>query len=277
MRLGVALVGALVFCSAAFAEPYEVAYYPPGSPYAQGLDLGGPFPDDQGWVRYFGPEEIVTRSVQEGVFILQAEENGDWETYAAEMDNTLNPEPGELLYIEWRMIVDDENVFGDTIMGVALDNFGGVLCLSTGVDHVRDLEGFEWYDYTAGVFHTFLVVSANLVDYDLFVDGEYAFSDVFKLPTSLNSFVDWGDGTTTYSSSRWEYVRFGAARLGDIRIDGRVDLMDFATFAMCYSPGSTEPPPGCSDQEFALCDLDDDADVDLTDFATFALNYTGAQ
>ena len=34
-------------------------------------------------------------------------------------------------------------------------------------------------------------------------------------------------------------------------------------------------PPGCSDQEFALSDLDADGDVYLTDFATFAANFTG--
>ena len=194
----------------------------------------------------------------------------------AHMDDTLNPGPGELLYIEWRMIVDDENIFGDTIITVALDDYGGDFTLNIGMDHVRDLEGFKWFDYAAGVFHTFLVCSANMVDYDLYVDGEYAFSDVFKLPTSLNSYVAWGDGSTTYSSSRWEFVRFGAAVLGDIDLDERIDLEDFATFATCYMGSDvTEAPPGCSDQEFALSDLDADGDVDLTDFATFAANFTG--
>ena len=269
MRSVVALVGALVFCSAAFAEPYEVTYYPPGSPYAQGLDLGGPFPEDQGWVRYTRYGTVV-RSIENGALVLQAFENGDWECYRKDMYDTLNPDPGEYFYVQWRMVVDEENVFGDTVVGAALDYYGGDFGLNIGMDHVRD-NAVYWY--APNTFHTFLVLSVNLVDYDLFVDGEYAFSDVFKLPTSLTSFVGWGDGTTTYSSSRWEYVRFGAARLGDIRIDGRVDLMDFATFAMCYSPGSTEPPPGCSDLEFALSDLDNDGHVDLSDFGVFAANY----
>jgi len=62
---------------------------------------------------------------------------------------------------------------------------------------------------------------------------------------------------------------------GDIDGDGDVDLIDFATFALCFSSGATTPPPGCSASDFASSDIDDDGGVDLTDFATFALNYTG--
>jgi hypothetical protein len=150
--------------------------------------------------------------------------------------------------------------------------------IALGTDHVRDAEGGEWYDYPdhePGDAHTFILRTANLIDYDLFVDGEYAFSDVFKLPSILEAKVVWGDGTTGWSTARWSYFRVGVSAIGDIDIDGRVDLNDFATFAMCYTNGLADPPPGCSDQEFALSDLDSDGDTDLADFAIFAVNFTG--
>jgi predicted CXXCH cytochrome family protein len=64
--------------------------------------------------------------------------------------------------------------------------------------------------------------------------------------------------------------------LGTIDWDCDVDLSDYATLALCYAGATvTTPPPGCSTEEFARCDVDADGDVDLSDFATFAENYTG--
>ncbi|UCG32776.1 MAG: hypothetical protein JSU68_14055 [Phycisphaerales bacterium] len=62
---------------------------------------------------------------------------------------------------------------------------------------------------------------------------------------------------------------------GDIDHDGRVNLNDFATFAVCYQALMNAPPPGCSLQAAADSDLDKDGRVDLNDFATFALHLTG--
>ena len=257
------------------AEPYEVRYDPeaPLGSYSGLAEVTGPYPEDQGWVRYFGSADDVQRSIEDGALKLEAHEVGDWDTYSGEMDNRLDPEPGEYLYIEWRMVVDDESFPGDTIMTAALDEYGGDFTLNLGMVHVRDAEGGEWYWYDPGVFHTYLVLSVNLVDYDLYVDGEYAFSDVFKLPTSLNSFVNWGDGATTYSTSRWEYFRFGVARLGDVNRDGHVNLTDFSTFAVCFGVSVDAPWPSCSQLSAAQSDLDGDGTVDLADFSTFAVNF----
>ncbi len=63
---------------------------------------------------------------------------------------------------------------------------------------------------------------------------------------------------------------------GDLDGDGDVDLLDFATFAVCItSSGVTTPPDQCAAEEFAAADLDGDGDVDLIDFASFATVFGG--
>ena len=274
MRCVAALVGALVFCSVVTGEPYEFNYYPPGSVYGAGLDVAGPFPEHQGWEWNYGYGTVARSITTEAELQLEALEWGDWDAYVRDLDPADIPEETEYLYAKWRVAITAGHDY-DCSVGIALGEEWGDMGLALGCDHVRDLEGFEWYDYSGnpGDPHTLVLRSVNLVEYDLFVDGQYAFSDVFKLPTLLDRFVDWGDTATAFSTSVWGFFRFGATWLGDIDIDGHVDLMDFATFAMCYYPGSTTPPPGCSDLEFALSDLDNDGDVDLSDFGVFALNY----
>ena len=52
---------------------------------------------------------------------------------------------------------------------------------------------------------------------------------------------------------------------------GLVDLIDLATFALCY--GVNPPTTGCSQEAFDCSDLDGSGAVDLSDFSTFALWY----
>ena len=54
---------------------------------------------------------------------------------------------------------------------------------------------------------------------------------------------------------------------------GRVDLVDFATFANCF--GLNAPNENCATNEFINADLDRSGGVNLLDFATLSLNFTG--
>jgi hypothetical protein len=82
------------------------------------------------------------------------------------------------------------------------------------------------------------------------------------------SYGAWDESTSTFS------VEELTIPPGDFDLDGDVDLIDFATFSVCFGgPNQTTPPPGCSAQEFAATDLDDDGDVDLSDFSTFSTNF----
>ncbi|UCG32468.1 MAG: hypothetical protein JSU68_12475, partial [Phycisphaerales bacterium] len=62
-------------------------------------------------------------------------------------------------------------------------------------------------------------------------------------------------------------------RPGDMDGDDRVDLSDFAVFAVCYGSAVSAPPPSCAPEQSAASDFDGDGDVDLADFATFAANH----
>ena len=274
MRQAVVIAGMLLLGGAyALGEPYEVASVAPECEACSAEEgLPGPFPEDQGWTRF---AKGVTRSVENGALHLEATEDSTVDFYRKEMNNTLNPGPGEYFDFEWRMVVDFASTGYDTPAVIALDNFGGVLGIQTSDDHVRDAEGGEWYWYDPGVFHTFLLRSVDLVNYDLFVDSQYAFSDVFKLPTGLNSFAGWGDSASSHSSSRWEFARFGAAALGDLDRNGLVNLLDFATFANCFGVSTGVPSGSCSDLEAHLSDMDGNGTVNLNDFATFAGDFGG--
>jgi len=279
MKAVMALACGSLLClgAAAQGEWYEYTYYPPESPFIEGEELPGPFPEDQGWERNYGAGTVYREITPDAELLLESWEMNDWEDYRRGLDPQSDlPAEAEYLYAEWRVAVD-EQVGYDTNVHIALGEALGDITISMNTDHVRDAEGGEWYDYPdhePGDAHTLLFRTVNSIDYDLFVDGKYAFSDAFKLPSLVDAKAVWGDTSTAYSTSRWAFFRFGVTPLGDIDINGQVDLVDFATFAICYTNGGTYAPPGCSDQEFALSDLDNDGDTDLVDFATFAVNYT---
>ena len=60
---------------------------------------------------------------------------------------------------------------------------------------------------------------------------------------------------------------------GDHDHNGRVNLHDFATFALCF--GLDSPNDYCDVIELADADLDVSGIVDLGDFGTFMANFTG--
>ena len=52
--------------------------------------------------------------------------------------------------------------------------------------------------------------------------------------------------------------------------DGRVQLDDFATFAVCYLATSAYLPPDCAAASYLCADFNGDGIVNLSDFATFS-------
>jgi hypothetical protein len=60
-------------------------------------------------------------------------------------------------------------------------------------------------------------------------------------------------------------------RPGDFNGDDNVGLADFSDFALCF--GLTAPAGDCGPEEFVCADLDESGRVDLVDFSTFAVNF----
>jgi CubicO group peptidase (beta-lactamase class C family) len=88
-------------------------------------------------------------------------------------------------------------------------------------------------------------------------------ADVGPLAVAMNDIVD------TLPPSAWTYV-------GDIDVDGDVDIDDFETLFNCTAgPGETTPPAGCTPADYDACDFDNDQDVDSIDFATLQHMFTG--
>ncbi len=64
---------------------------------------------------------------------------------------------------------------------------------------------------------------------------------------------------------------------GDMDGDLDVELGDLAAFAGCLTgPGGTEPPPGCTPEQFRRADIENDEDADLEDFAVVQGVFTGS-
>ena len=163
----------------------------------------------------------------------------------------------------------------DVDVDIYRDAEQGTIFLGYSTDHItsfRDDNRIDPIDTT--IWRDYRIVSFDMVNYDFFVDGAYAFSGVFDIPGVDNAQVWFGDCCIGQaSSSEWDYFRFGAAVFGDINADGRVNLADFATFAICFGVPVSNPPPGCSDAQAHASDFNGDAMIDLNDFATFAANF----
>ena len=64
----------------------------------------------------------------------------------------------------------------------------------------------------ATVFHTYRLVSLDMLDYKLYLDGEFAYQGFFDPPTINSSFAGWGDGGVNgISTSDWDYFRLGVS------------------------------------------------------------------
>ena len=80
------------------------------------------------------------------------------------------------------------------------------------------------------------------------------------------------------------YVAVAAGWLTSLAVRGYprgdldVDLNDPAAFAACLTgPGGTEPPPGCTPEQFSRADIDNNDEADLADFDQFQTVLIGSQ
>lgn len=124
------------------------------------------------------------------------------------IEHPLEPGPGELFRLEWRLRVD--GVLGHDDPTVSIGSYGhGVLQLGYSESSIYSWYEGVWVGFTPGVFHDYLLTSADMLSYRLYIDGQLARTGAFVGPW-YESAVMWGDGVLGASSlSAWDYARFG--------------------------------------------------------------------
>ncbi len=199
------LLVAICISAPAVAEPYWIAWE------------GDDFPENQGWERHWGnwdgPYEGdgAIRTLNDGVMTIDSlYDDGVYDYCQIERPGELDPGPGELFVLEWRIEV--EEVVGwtfDPTVGVDSDN-GWTLGLEIGTDRVVSIdEGYAEIPIAPGVPHDYRVVTADMQSYDLYVDEALAHQGTFVQWISPSR-VHWGDGWQGVASlHHWEYFRFG--------------------------------------------------------------------
>jgi len=182
-------------------------------------EADGAFPEQENWTRWiYNADPAYTRAVEGGVFrtnSLASPATGD--LYSLRSSN-LMPDLGEFLRVDWCMRVlqqDDTGLdwFGDAGMHIgrsysqsvsfymAPDSLSVLTPGASGYQILSSLEPRAWHTYS---------LLTNMDDYDLYVDGRFAFHSVLYTgdPDPPDTRVSWGDTWSgAGSESEWDYVR----------------------------------------------------------------------
>ena len=179
----------------ALAEEYWIAYE------------GDDFPENQGWTRSYGAGG-ADRWIDDGVLVLDGRVDiGIYDSYS--MLRPIDPEPGELFIMRWRLKVEELSGWADPAVGVFSDESWSVAFAfsESRVINLDDLDmsaGFE-----PGVFHRFELRSSDMRSFELSIDDTLALTGDFVHVITASK-VAWGDGAVGCASLlRWDYFEFG--------------------------------------------------------------------
>jgi len=190
----VAALGVLV--PQAGADEYWIAYE------------GNDFPENEGWTRSYGAGG-ADRWIDDGVLVLDGRADSSiYDSYS--MLRSVDPGPGELFLMRWRLKVDEVTVgHSDPIVGVFSDESWsvGFRFSETHVFNVDDL-GMN-ASFEPGIFHRFELRSWDMRSFELSIDDTVALTGDFVHVITASK-VAWGDGVVGAASlSRWDYFEFG--------------------------------------------------------------------
>jgi hypothetical protein len=201
VRLGVLQAGILL-ASPVQAIPYWFAWE------------GNDFPENQGWTRtvYNNPD---MRTLADGMMTLDGlNTGGGWDAYERHLGGALDPDPGEVFIMRWRMRV--EAIQGgsyDPVVGVFSDDAWNVEFhyAMNRIHSPGEGPGGVVIPFEPGVFHTYQFTSLDMRTYELRIDGQVVRNGFFQRLIAT-SWIVWGDGGgLERSRSSWDYFRIGVA------------------------------------------------------------------
>jgi hypothetical protein len=175
---------------------------------------GDTMPEQGGtWARhyYVGATRTIETDGQGNNYLKLDSYNG-WYIYDYYVHTRqISPsEPDERFFAEWRVLISAAHAYADHGLGVAADD-GHTINYKYRVDAIWDAFDGWTAPIEPGVFHTYRIESANLVSYQLFVDGTLVRNALSfdGLGGGFAAFGDSASGGQSGSTSVWDYVRFG--------------------------------------------------------------------
>lgn len=188
--------------SAASADEYWVSYE------------ANDYPENEGWTRTFTDKNGnvgqggAIRTLENGTLVLDSLRSVMIVDFY-EMSRPIDPDPGELFIMRWRLKIDSVPQHRDPGVGVFADAFTGVSFEFSESNLISRLEQNVSAPFEPYMFHVFELRSYDMAAYELSIDGTVALEGRF-ISIGNPSRVGWGDviqGAT--SLSRWDYFEFG--------------------------------------------------------------------
>jgi hypothetical protein len=196
------LIGlALLWCVPAVA---------PADQYFVNYEADAVYPEDCGWTRrtdYGG----AVRGFEDGALVLDSRASIMIDdSYSMLRPGALDPGPGEVFVMEWRLRVDALQGPWDPRVGVYSDDRRAVF-LDIAYNAVWDgAEGHVAATFEGGANHEFAFRSWDMATYGLYIDGALRYEGEFTAPLLSASKIAWGDGTQGGASlCYWDYFRYG--------------------------------------------------------------------
>ncbi len=185
----------------ALGTPYEVLY---------DANVDGVFPEDEGWVRITSAGG-ANRTVENGILTLDGLAcNQISDQYRWNAMETLDPDPGEMFYAEWRMRLLPGSEDSDVGVFIATDAMQRAFNLQYSVFGMRSSQDDREVNLDMTVLHRFRMESLDMVDYVMYVDDDLVWDGAFVAPAIFSSRVNFGDRFIgAASASEWDYFRFG--------------------------------------------------------------------
>ena len=188
---------ALLLAPPAAATPWWVAWE------------GNDFPENEGWERtIYG--EPAQRTLDNGVMTLDSLATaGGWDAYQLFLGGNLDPGPGELFIMRWRLRVEAiEGGNWDPTVYIMSDD-AWIISFHYSMNRLWSTFENVLLSFAPGVFHSWELRSANMRQYELYLDGGLVRQGQFGQAV-VPSRLGWGDGGgLERSRSAWDYVHVG--------------------------------------------------------------------